>query len=292
MSDTQRRETSLLLGMGIVVAIVAAVFFSMTMAWRQAAQRQARWRELRQQLALAQRQAQEIPAPSARERLAAQAQEVARGFLTVEQVPEVRERLAALAEQSGGALTWLPTTTPVKPASPLPGFDDCYDVLPLVATVEAPYRGIAQFLTRLNALDAPLVGVRSVTLTPPAIRSDARPRLKARLVLETYLWHPGAAPKGGASTAPTVPEPPLMPPDHPEAPWSRDPFDPRYAPGPEADGLTLSGILWDPIRPTCLINGMELGLGGTIRGATVVVITPDLVVLRGEAREVVLGVPP
>lgn len=228
----QRRETSLFLGMGIVVAIVAAVFFSMTMAWRQAAQRQTRWRELHQQVMMARRQAQEAMSPSAREQITAQAAVITRRFMTVERVSDVRSRVAALAEQSGAALTWLPTTTPVRPASPIPGFEECYDILSLVGTVEGSYPGIAQFLSRVNAMDDPAVGVRSLVMTPSPVGMAGGPALKARLVLETYLWRPGASPKGVAA-APAVPEPPQAAEDV-TATWSRNPFDPRVAPAEPA----------------------------------------------------------
>ncbi|MBI4227193.1 MAG: hypothetical protein HY600_02840 [Candidatus Omnitrophica bacterium] len=296
MTDAHPRETSLFLGMGIVVALVAAIFFSMTMAWRQAAQRHARWRELRQQVVAADRQTREAPPPEARDQLAAQAQQAGRVFVTSDQIPLIRSRVAALAEQAGVTVTWLPTTTPVKPAAPWPGFDGCYEVLSLVGTLEAPYRGVAEVLDRLAAFDDPAIGVRSCAITPappsetPAV--DPRQRLKARFVLETYLWTPGASPKGGVPPPPAGPAPLARDSSDTPAAWARDPFDPRYVPTGGVEGLTLNGIVWDSRHPTCLINGTELGPGDMVNGYTALVITPETVVLRGESREAVLTVSP
>lgn len=293
MTDAARRETSLFMGVSVLVALVAVVFFSMTMAMRQAAQRQARWRELREQVAQAQHRAQQAPVPAARDRSAAQAQSAARFFITSDQVPALRDRLSAVAADLGATLTWLPATTPAAPSAYLPGFDGCYHVQSLVGTVEAPYRELAIFLTRVEVLDNPAVGVRSCAVTPVA--DSGRPRLKARLVVETYLWTPGALPKGpvpslpsGESSSPSA----RLPQGGASASWGRDPFDARYVPTAGVDGVVLNGILWDPDHPTCLVNGAVLGPGEVVNGYAVVVITPEAVVLRGESRELVLAVSP
>lgn len=275
MSESERRETSLMMGVGVLLAIVAAVFFSMTMAWRQANQRRARWQELRTQVVEAQQRAHQAPPAAALDQLAAQAQSVSRVFIAPDQVPAIRDRVSALAADIGVTLAWLPATTPAAPTDALPGFDGCYQTQSLVGTVEAPYQELAAFLARVTALEGPVVGVRSCTVTPvlpgtgynpvPGTGGGARPRLKARVVLETYVWMPGAA-------------------------WGRDPFDPRYLRTSGVEGIVLNGIVWDAERPTCLLNGAVLGPGGTLRGYTVVTVTPDAVVLRGESREVVLVV--
>ncbi|GEM_PF-2403272 len=300
--DAERRETSLVMGVGILLALVAVVFFSMTMAWRQMAQRQARWRELRAQVAQAQHRAGQAPAQPARERLAARAQAAVRLFVTPDQVPTVRDRLSALATEVGATLAWLPATTPAAPSAAVPGFEACYQVQSLVGTVEAPYRELAEFLARVAALEQPAVGVRSGTVTPSPAGGrggllSARPRLRARVVLETYLWIPGALPKGPAPAVPPGLEPAsghraALGEGGPAAAWGRDPFDPRYAPTPGVEGVTLNGILWDPAHPTCLLNGAVSAIGSVVNGYTVIAITPEVVVLRGESREAVLAVSP
>lgn len=292
MSDSERRETSLMMGVAVFLAIVAAVFFSMTMAWRQANQRRARWQELRAQVAAAQQRAQQAPQASVLDRLAAQAQSAGRVFIAPDQVPVVRDRVSALADGLGATLAWLPATTPAAPTAVLPGFEECYQAQSLVGTIEAPYQELAIFLARVAALEDPVVGVRSCAVTPAAgLRrggSGARPRLKARVVLETYVWMPDARPKGVAP-----PAAPVTPPDdRAPAAWGRDPFDPRYLPTGRVEGVVLNGIVWDAERPTCLLNGAVLEPGGVLGGYTVVTITPDAVILRGESREVVLAVSP
>lgn len=298
MVDTERRETSLVMGVGILLALVAVVFFSMTMAWRQMAQRQARWRELRAQVAQAQRRAEQAPPATTRDRLAARAQAAARLFVTSDQVPAVRDRLSALADGVGATLAWLPATTPAAPSAPVAGFESCYQVQSLVGTLEAPYRELAEFLARVAALEQPAIGVRSAAVTPAAAPRGAvpaaRPRLRTRLVLETYVWVPGALPKELAPAPGSSLESVAASPERPSGPaaWGRDPFDPRYVPTPGVEGVTLNGILWDPAHPTCLLNGAVYAAGSAVNGYTVVAITPETVVLRGESREVVLAVSP
>jgi len=281
--DLDRRETPLLMGLGIIVAIVALLFFGMTTALQQVAQRKARWQELREHLAQAERRAQQrsgLPPP---DRLAAEARAAAQLFVAPDGVPAVRERLEALARGAGVTVAFLPSLAPEPPAECLPGFEACYQVIPMVAMVEGRYREIAAYLKQATALTMPAVALRSVTMTPLETGVGG-PRLKTQVVFDAFLWTPAARPAG------VIPSPALAaaPVVSPAEGWRRDPFDPRWFGTPQAEGITLGGILWDPQRPTCVLNGTVLEVGQGIHGYTVVAITPHLVVLRG-ARELVLA---
>ena len=116
-------------------------------------------------------------------------------------------------------------------------------------------------------------------------------RLRARLVLEAFVWVPGALPKGIRPAGQTAGERgPVA--RQTEPAWGRDPFNPRYVETPGGvDGVTLNGIIWDPQNPTCVLNGMVLGIGGIINGYTVTAMTQEAVLLRGP-KEAVLTVSP
>jgi len=86
----------------------------------------------------------------------------------------------------------------------------------------------------------------------------------------------------------------------------RDPLTPlveeRSAPPPEPRGereapvstelpwMALHGIIWDPDNPIAIIDGLDLRVGDTIKGARVVEIGYDSVVLTYRSRRHVLTV--
>lgn len=280
MTD-HRRESSLLMGVTSTVLVATVLFFGVSRATQQLAQRKARWQELRSQLARVERQVAQqgvLPNP---EQLRLEAEAIVQLFVTPETVEVVKAHLASAAEDHGVTVTVLPALAPEPPARPLPGFEGCYLAIPLVTTIEGRYRGVAAYLQQVTASVMPVVGVRSVMLTP---HPDGGQRVKARAVFEMCQWVAGAVPKAPIPI-PAVPE--ALRRDE----SARDPFDPRYLGEPEAEGIALGGILWDPQRPTCILNGMVVGIGEGLNGYTVVAIESNAVVLRGE-REIVLTVSP
>ena len=54
--------------------------------------------------------------------------------------------------------------------------------------------------------------------------------------------------------------------------------------------MSLYGIVWDPTNPIALIDGNELHVGETVKGARVVSISMDSVVLAYRSRQFVLTV--
>ncbi len=54
--------------------------------------------------------------------------------------------------------------------------------------------------------------------------------------------------------------------------------------------MSLYGIVWDPANPVALIDGNDVHVGETVKGARVVAITVDSVVLAYRSRQFVLTV--
>ncbi len=272
--DPSRRETSFFLGLGLTVAVVASLFFGMTVGVQRLGQRRARWVELRERLAQAEHQAQQRARPAEQTRLAANARDAAQFFVTPQDLSTVQEHLQATAAATGLQITFFPALAPEPPAQPLQGFEGCYQVIPLVVLVEGGYRELAAFLTQATAMSTPAVALRSATMTSgPALDGI----LKAQLVFETFLWIPRAVPKQEVPS-PTLAAPPTSP---AVITWGRNPFDERWSGPSQAEGLTLQGILWDAQHPTCVLNGAVYGAGQAVTGYTIVAILPKAVLLRG-----------
>jgi hypothetical protein len=67
--------------------------------------------------------------------------------------------------------------------------------------------------------------------------------------------------------------------------------DAAQAPAPTTlPNMWLSGIIWDPENPIVMIDGLDLRVGDRIKGARVVEIRIDSVVLSYESKEYVLTV--
>lgn len=285
MTDLRLREPSLMMGMGILLAAVTILFFGVTMAAQQVAQRKALLKHLREQFVRAEQQARERLPPDEQESVLEAAREAAQLFVTPESLPAVQAQLTGVAEASQVKITFMPLLAPSPPTECLPGFEQCYQVLPLVATVEARYRELAIFLKRALASTTPLTALRACTVTPMASSGNGL-RLKARVVLETFLWTPGALPERSAPTGMPAPSPgaPAEGPA-PKPSVARDPFDPEWRGPPSAEGITVSGILWDPYRPTCVLNRAVVGMGDVVHGYTVAAILPGAVLLRATAAQ-------
>lgn len=281
--DLGRRETPLLMGVAILVTLVAIVLFSMSLAWRQLAARQVRWAAMQEQLRRAEQQAHRRADYPAEATLAAESQDAGQFFTSAETLPWVCERLKVLGADAGVAVTVMPALAPESPAVSVPGFEGCYQVLPIVATAEGRARPVALWLGQAAGSSAPRVTLRSATVSAIG-NPDTDPRVRARVVLEVFRWLPGALPP----LAEALPAPPL-PAGEPGPPWGRDPFDGRWVPGPAPAGLALHGVLWDRDRPTCVINGEVMGVGDAVGGYTIAAILPSAVLLRGP-RERVVGV--
>ena len=75
---------------------------------------------------------------------------------------------------------------------------------------------------------------------------------------------------------------------------SEIPREPRREQEPQVSNdfpkMTLHGIIWDPSNPIAIIDGLDLMVGDTIKGARVVEIRFDSVVLSYRSRRHVLTV--
>ena len=151
-------------------------------------------------------------------------------------------------------------------------------------------RHAAAFLSSLKELTP------QATLLLERMEIEAQPDqpLPIRMRLK---WLVAVAPEGKS--------PPAAVPEAPEKPkkgskpfaslnwgWREEPFlspllNPRSVKVPTAIGqrFKLSGILWDPETPTCVINGAVLKPGDAIEGYKVVLIAENAVMLEKASRE-------
>lgn len=58
-----------------------------------------------------------------------------------------------------------------------------------------------------------------------------------------------------------------------------------------SDQFRLTGIVWDPEYPTCVIDGDVLKIGDTLKGYQVVLVTQNSVILQKEEEEIILRLP-
>lgn len=61
---------------------------------------------------------------------------------------------------------------------------------------------------------------------------------------------------------------------------SRDPFSVGKAAAAVSGELLLSGIIWDPQKPYCIIDGKVVKVGDNVSGAKVMEITRDSVTIK------------
>ncbi|MBI4313429.1 MAG: type 4a pilus biogenesis protein PilO [Candidatus Omnitrophica bacterium] len=285
MTQQHHRENSMLFGVGILLAAVTVVFFGFTLALQQQSRQAVRLRSLRKQLKQVHEQIQPKPLDPEDQKRQGQASLLAGSFVSGS-TDGPQEYLAAAATQAGIKISFLPGLPPEEPQRCLPGFKGCYEEIPLVATLEGRYQNIADFLKRISHLSAPLVSLSSAVLSP---LGDAKGpvQLKARAVLKTYRWIPGALPRKDVPPAPAAAPEAVGATEKPG--MIRDPFDSRWIGSPVAKGMTLGGVLWDPEKPSCILNGEVVQVGAVVGGYTVAAIEPAVVLLRGDG-ELVLTV--
>ncbi|OGX37638.1 MAG: hypothetical protein A3G91_04465 [Omnitrophica WOR_2 bacterium RIFCSPLOWO2_12_FULL_50_9] len=93
---------------------------------------------------------------------------------------------------------------------------------------------------------------------------------------------PGAVEISGS--IPTTPVPPKKKSTFED--WGRNPFVSSSSGGPQR--LILNGILWDTVRPSAIIDGEIVEIGGRIGPCTVLDIKPDKVLLNDGTRDLEL----
>lgn len=289
--EQQRKENNLLSGLGVLILIVALLAFAYTQAIRQVKYQRELFQRLQEQLTMAREQmARQGPTPDV-EAMRAQIRKIRPAFLALEEVSPQVDRIKALAQQQLHlrAARWNQSEEPVDSFTvSIPGRKDCeVSLYALEMGAQGSARSVAALLASVGPdSELPAFPLRALEIQGDPTESGAALQVSCRWLL------PVAAPLSGQeSLTKPVPrpvrepvwgqreEPFLSPLSHPNA---------LRVPAEKNASLRLTGILWDPAHPTCVINGKVFRPGEKADGHLVVLITERAVLLEGPAGEVLL----
>ena len=291
MESHHRKEMHLLSGLGVQILIVGLLVFAYTQAIRQVKYQRELFQRLQEQLTMAREQmARQGPTPDV-EAMRAQIQKIRPAFLALEEVSPQVDRIKVLAQQGFHlrALRWNQSEEPVDSFTvSIPGRNDCEVALySLEMGAQGSARAAAGLLASVGPdSELPVFPLRELEIQGDLTEPEAALQISCRWLL------PVAAPLSGQESLTKPPprpvrelvwgqreEPFLSPLDHPNA---------LRVPAEKNASLRLTGILWDPAHPTCVINGQVLRPGEKAGEYLVVLITERAVLLEGPAGEVLL----
>jgi hypothetical protein len=303
VAENERKEQHLLRGLILQILLIALLVFAYTQAFRQLKKVAADRDRLNEQITIAREevarqavshphlvelytQARQLQASWVRmDHLAPQAAQLKRQAQSV-QFKEVRIQVAEMPQK----------TLQI----PLEGKEDLkVDLYPLELTALGTTWNLAQLLAEIQNQTEPLMPLVSFQLQAAPSQPDGWPvSLTVRWLVPVGMTalprFPGLEPLAkGAPPSPNedhgqtdVPvewgnrlEPFLSPIRYPQA---------MKRVAGQSEPFRLTGILWDPKAPTCLINGTVVKPGDRVGDATVVLIAPHAVLLERSGEEILL----
>jgi hypothetical protein len=305
MWEFERKERHLLSGLGLQILIVGLLVFAYTQAFRQLKYERSRQLQLQEQLTLAreevarhaaaapQRAALEAEVADLRARwvgpdgLAQQAKRIQRQAEAV-RLQDVRVKLSddpvetlQISRQGRSELTLQLYSVEIS------GTGTTRELAALLANLSGAG---ARPLCLFDGLEVKASETAEPTPAPPV-------QFTARSLIPVSPSDPPSPepPPAQGPVAPEVPPPPA--PARVPSAWGprTEPFlSPLISPGAfrlapkESLPFKLTGILWDPKDPACLINGNALHVGEKVGPAQVVLITPNAVLLESDGEELLL----
>ena len=293
MLEPGRREHHLLGGIGVQLLIVALMVFAYTQAIRQLRHRGELKDRLQEQLVLARNQLAKHGHRPDLAALQAQVAELKATLISAQALDEIGNQLEKLAREEYGVqglqvrVSDRPTQTLTVPLDGRLDFEAHLHSLELSGFTTS--RNAAALVSAVGAVSAkllaPLVGMEMKR--PDPTKSDQPVRISLR-------WLLAVSPDSAGSAE----IPPMTPPGKVAWGWREEPFlsplEHRGAlkvPSSELSSLRLTGILWEPGAPTCVINGAVLKPGESVSGSRVVVITPQAVLVEKDGKELLLRLP-
>ncbi len=298
MPEPSRRETHLLSGLGLQVLVVALLVFIYTQAARQLNYQRGQFLRLQEQVAAAKVEVAKAGKPDL-EKLRAEVEGLKSRLVTLQFLsdwaevlgPSVRDRFGFqdVTFNVGGVEKTMNLNLGDKPAVEI-------RLVGLEFRGTSTTRNAAAFLESLAPSNLKLLcplhsmgGEAQAADQPfPAVF-----RIKWLIAVSSESSQPSS---GSGSTSFPLPErkegPPLT------WGWREEPFlspfvSPRavQTPTPVRKRFRLTGILWDPNTPTCVINGAILKLGDLLEGYQVTLIAQNAVLLHKGEEEIFLPLP-
>ncbi len=291
MLELGRKEPNLLSGIWVQIALVALLAFAYTQAIRQVKLQRGLQVIRQEQLALAREEVAKHGGKSDLANLQAQVTELKSFLVAPDRLAVQADRLKALAEQQFqvqnvqmkvGSASIEAVTIPMEGRP-----DFVVQLYPLEMTGSTTSRNLAGLMQRIRdrvskAL-SPLVAIEMRASEP----GSADPvDFSLKWVVAVEAGHPEAS----SESSPESVEAPK-----PSWGWREEPFrspltssNALRIPADRVAGLHLTGIIWDPAQPTCLINGEVLKPGDWIKGYQLVLMTQDVVLLQGAEEELLL----
>lgn len=292
MESHHRKEMHLLSGLGVQILIVGLLVFAYTQAIRQVKLQRETFHRLQEQLTMAREQkARQGPTPDLA-LMQAQIQKIRPAFLTpVELAPQL-DQIRALAEKDFHlrGTRWKKSDDPADSfAVTVSGRADFkVDLYGLEMEGAGSARSAAGLLASLGpASEPPVFPLQALELkADPSSSTGSDVQVSCRWFIPVIT--PLTEDKTALERKPRAARAPawgwreelfLSPLSHPNA---------LRVPAEKNASLRLTGILWDPAHPTCVINGKVFRPGEKAGDHLVVLITERAVLLEGPAGEILL----
>lgn len=290
MLELGRKETHLFSGIFVQIVLVGLLVFAYTQAVRQVNHGRELYFRYQEQLTMARdRMARRTPVPDLAA-LQSEVDQLKRHFATEPGLSQEGKWIEPLARDSFHlrGVHMLRTDTPVNlltfPIEGRPDFE--VELYGLELTATGTTRSVAALLATLAKADLqPILALAALDLKSAEPGTDDAVRISARWLVPVV-----AGPARGGEAL-------VLAPSGVKPDWGdrEEPFASplRHAgalrmPAGKAGSLRLTGILWDPATPTCVINKKALRLREWVESYQVVLITPEAVLLQGLDEELLL----
>lgn len=302
MLEQGRREQNLLSGLWVQILLVAVLVFAYTQAVRQLDRNRERSSRLQEQLTVAREEVARQGARPDLKTLQAEVETIQAALIKAGPLEERSLWLEALARERFTVQELSATLAKVPSKTREVSFADetklAVDLYELTLTGKGTSRNIAGLLHVLQDksvnLLCPLTEMKLKALGPREIQPVG-------VALTWLLPSPSADrtsyPVGPEGSAVQVKRASVSEIEEPQIAWGRrtepflTPFERpnAFAPtGQEQSRFHLSGIIWDPERPACVINETSLTPGEWIDGFQVVLLTPRAALLQKGQKEIFL----
>lgn len=289
MLELGRKEHHLFGGIFVLIGMVALLVFPYTQAVRQLNRSREMFYRLQEQLAVARDQMARRPATSDLSALQAEVEKLKEKFAAESELDSHLSRIEQTAREEfnlqglQARRTDLPVDTLAFPVEGRPDFEVQLYGLELAGSGTSP-AAAGLLATMAEPGGHPILSLAALELRA------AEPELNQPVQLTVRWLVP--VPKG-VSWLEDVPA--ARPPVRPEWGSREEPFfsplehsNALRLPAEKQGSFQLSGILWDPAKPSCVINQRVLKPGEWIDSYQVILITPTAAVLQGLDEELVL----
>ncbi len=287
MMELGKKERHLISGLGVQVLLVGLLVFFYTQAARQLATQKERHEKLKEQVASAKLQAaksQELDSQKIRERLeelqACLALPGSLGDWSQELKQFAASRFDLVVDQIRSEET-SETTINVPVAGKIPAQAQLFSI---EMAGSGATESLGQFLGALSdPAFKPLCVLEDMDLEATRAAKPIHFRLK---------WFVAASEAGTPPKTSSFANPPAF-----KLKWGKrqelflSPLVDSSAISTGSDQFRLTGIVWDPEYPTCIIDGDVLKIGDTRKGYQVVLVTRHSVLLQKEEDEIILLLP-